>query len=53
MLLSDIRPYPRNARRNAEDVPKVAESIKAFGFRGQIREADRSGDVRIGGARCL
>lgn len=36
MLISDIRPYPRNARRNAEAVPKVAESIRAFGFRGQI-----------------
>lgn len=36
MRIDEIKPYPRNARRNAEAVPKVAESIKAFGFRGQI-----------------
>lgn len=36
MLISDIKPYPRNARRNEKAVPKVAESIKAFGFRGSI-----------------
>lgn len=34
--ISEIRPYERNARRNERAVPAVAESIKAFGFRGQI-----------------
>lgn len=36
MLISDIVPYERNARRNAAAIPKVAESIKAFGFKGSI-----------------
>lgn len=36
MLISDIVPYERNARRNAAAIPKVAESIKAFGFKGAI-----------------
>ena len=36
MKISEIRPYERNARRNERAVPAVAESIKAFGFRGQI-----------------
>lgn len=36
MLLSDIRPYERNARRNEAAVPAVAESIREFGFKGSI-----------------
>lgn len=36
MLISDIIPYERNARRNEKAVPKVAESIKEFGFKGSI-----------------
>ena len=36
MLLSDIRPYERNARRNEAAIPKVAESIREFGFKGSI-----------------
>lgn len=36
MRLSDIVPYERNARDNARAVPKVAESIREFGFRGTI-----------------
>lgn len=36
MLISEIRPYERNARRNEKAIPKVAESIKAFGFKGSI-----------------
>ena len=36
MLISDIIPYERNARRNEKAVPAVAESIKAFGFKGAI-----------------
>lgn len=36
MLISDIIPYGRNARRNEKAIPKVAESIKEFGFKGSI-----------------
>lgn len=36
VLISDIRPYDRNARRNAKAIPAVAESIKEFGFKGSI-----------------
>ena len=36
MLISEIKPYPRNARRNEAAIPRVAESIKAFGFKGSI-----------------
>ena len=36
MLISDIIPYERNARRNEKAIPKVAESIKEFGFKGTI-----------------
>ena len=36
LRLSDIVPYERNARDNARAVPKVAESIREFGFRGTI-----------------
>ena len=36
MLISEIRPYERNARRNAKAIPAVAESIREFGFKGSI-----------------
>lgn len=36
MLISDIIPYERNARRNEKAIPKVAESIREFGFKGTI-----------------
>lgn len=36
MLISDIIPYGRNARRNEAAIPKVAESIREFGFKGSI-----------------
>ena len=36
MLISDIRPYERNARRNSDAIPAVAESIREFGFKGSI-----------------
>lgn len=36
MLISDIIPYERNARRNEKAIPKVAESIRKFGFKGTI-----------------
>lgn len=37
MLIEDIIPYERNARDNSASVPAIAESIKQFGFRGQIK----------------
>ena len=37
MRIADIIPYDRNARDNSKGVPAIAESIKQFGFRGQIK----------------
>lgn len=37
MLIADIIPYEKNARDNSASVPAIAESIKQFGFRGQIK----------------
>lgn len=37
MLIDDIIPYEKNARDNSASVPAIAESIKQFGFRGQIK----------------
>ncbi len=37
MKISEIIPYERNARDNSKSVPAIAESIKQFGFRGQIK----------------
>lgn len=37
MLIADIVPYERNARDNSASIPAIAESIKQFGFRGQIK----------------
>lgn len=37
MLIEDMIPYERNARDNSASVPAIAESIKQFGFRGQIK----------------
>ena len=36
MPLKDIKPYPKNPRRNDDSVDAVAESIKAFGFQAPI-----------------
>lgn len=34
--IGDVLPYERNARVNDEAVPRVAASIKEFGFRSPI-----------------
>ena len=36
MKIKDIKPYARNARDNTKSIPAIAESIKNFGFVGQI-----------------
>lgn len=36
MLISEIKPYKRNARHNENAIPAVAESIREFGFKGSI-----------------
>ena len=36
MLISEIKPYKRNARHNEKAIPAVAESIREFGFKGSI-----------------
>ena len=42
--ITDLRPWDKNPRRNAEAVAKVADSIQRFGFGAPIiaREADRT-----------
>lgn len=49
MLISDIVPYARNARRNARAVPVVADSIREFGLRGQILLESRENPVIVTG----
>lgn len=49
MRISDITPYPKNARNNAKAVPKVAESIAEFGLRGTIGLESRENPVIVFG----
>lgn len=49
MKLSDIIPYERNAHENKANVPKIAESIKEFGFIGQIALESREHPVIVAG----
>lgn len=49
MRISDITPYPKNARNNAKAVPKVAESIREFGLRGTIGLESRENPVIVFG----
>ena len=49
MRIDDIRPYERNARHNERAIPKVAESIKAFGLRGTIGLESRDNPVIVFG----
>lgn len=59
MLISDIKPYERNARRDAKAIPKVAESIRKFGLRGSIVLESRDnpvivcGHTRVAAAKSL
>lgn len=47
--LSDILPYPGNARHNEKAIPAVAESIREFGLRGQIVLESRENPVIVTG----
>ena len=49
MRIDEIRPYERNARHNERAIPKVAESIKAFGLRGTICLESRDNPVIVFG----
>ena len=49
MLISNIKPYERNARRNEKAIPAVAESIKQFGLRGTIGLESRDNPVIVFG----
>lgn len=59
MLISDIKPYERNARHNDKAIPKVAESIRKFGLRGSIVLESRDnpvivcGHTRVAAAKSL
>ena len=47
--ISDIKPYPGNARHNEKAIPAVAESIREFGLRGQIVLESRENPVIVTG----
>lgn len=49
MLIDDIVPYERNARRNEKAVPVVAESIREFGFKGAIVLRSREDPTIVNG----
>lgn len=49
MDINAIRPYENNARHNDKAVPKVAESIKEFGLRGQIVLESHDNPVIVAG----
>lgn len=49
MNIDDIKPYERNARRNEEAIPVVAESIKTFGFKGAIVLRSREDPTIVNG----
>lgn len=52
VAVGDIRPYGRNPRRNEKAVPKVAASIRRFGFRNPIL-VDGDGVIIEGHTRRL
>lgn len=49
MKLSEIIPYERNAHQNKDNIPKIAESIRVFGFIGQIALESRENPVIVAG----
>jgi DNA modification methylase len=49
-LLSEIKPYPNNPRRNDEAVDAVAASIREFGFRQPV-VVDEGGTIIVGHTR--
>ncbi|MDY4041311.1 MAG: DUF4417 domain-containing protein [Collinsella sp.] len=49
MLIDDMIPYGRNARKNEAAIPKVAESIREFGLRGTIGLESRENPVIVFG----
>lgn len=49
MLIADIIPYERNARDNSKSIPAIAESIREFGFKGQILLRSHENPVIVAG----
>lgn len=49
LKISEIKPYENNARYNKKAIPVVAESIKEFGFLGQIVLQSRENPVIVTG----
>ena len=49
MDIEKIIPYSRNARHNEKAIPEVAESIKSFGFQGQILLESKDSPVIVCG----
>lgn len=49
MQIDKIIPYERNAHDNKANIPKIAESIKEFGFIGQIALESRENPVIVAG----
>lgn len=49
MLIQEMIPYESNAWDNSYGVPAIAESIKEYGFRGQIKLWKRDNPVIVSG----
>lgn len=49
MKIEDIKPYERNARDNSASIPAIAESIKQFGFIGQIALESKDNPTIVAG----
>ena len=49
MRIDNIIPYEKNARDNSASIPAIAESIKQFGFRGQIKLRSHDNPVIVAG----
>lgn len=49
MKISEIKPYPRNARHNEKAIKPVADSIAEFGLRGTIGLESRENPVIVFG----
>lgn len=49
MLIEDIIPYERNAHDNKRNIPAIAESIRDFGFVGQIVLESKDNPVIVAG----
>ena len=53
LLITDLKPWDKNPRRNAEAVAKVADSMKRFGFGAPILARQENHQIIAGHTRWL